>query len=286
MEQELCHAVKFGDLRKVKSILRYHPETNVNWESLFERNILAWACIRGHPSIVSALLAHPTINVNVKSSRNGYTALYYAGYKGPVSCLRLLLDDPRVDVNLHTGEGETPLSNASSVGRLDVVRSLIASGRDLDFGKPRRKDDAIAATKAESWEGKEGKRNKAAVNSLLKKFKKDPVQTRFEVRVGLGSKDEMAAEVFALVVFLCEGFVKLHRKGKRALEPGRRFFNVAKRLPMELQMILCHLAMGSTKESVHSADAQAGFRSVSTKLEDKSGAPDFFRYEYVPKVIW
>jgi len=286
MEQQLHQAAKTGNLGQVKRILRDHPETDVNWESdYFDLTALDWACIRGHASVVSTLLAHPTIHVNTKG-RVGWTALWYAAYRGPVTCLRLLLEDPRVDVNSHTRCGETALIQATSCGRLDSVRWMIASGRNFDLGKRGRKDDAIASAKVESWESDDTKKAKDAIVSLLKRWKKDPAQTRFEVKVGLGFQEEMGAEVFGLAQFLCEGLVRLHRRGGKALEPGKRFFKIAKRLPIELQMKLCHVAMGSTKEYIADEASRAAFASVATKLEDTSGAPDYLDYKYAPKTIW
>ena len=46
---------------------------------------------------------------------------------------------------------------------------------------------------------------KLNIATLLRRFKAHPEQIRREVRVKLGFPDELAAEVFALAVFLCDG---------------------------------------------------------------------------------
>jgi len=112
--------------------------------------------------------------------------------------------------------------------------------------------------------------------SLLERFLANPVQTRHELRVMLGMLDELAAEVFALTVFLCDDLLQL-RPAALAATPNPaavssaaaaaiRFFTLAKRLPMELQMILCHRAVDSAKESVLRKDSEAAFHSLAKNL--------------------
>ena len=76
--------------------------------------------------------------------------------------------------------------------------------------------------------------------------------------------DELAAEVFALTVFLCDDLLQL----KPASTPAAatRFFAIAKRLPMELQMILCHCVVGSMKQNILHKDSEAAFHSLAKVL--------------------
>ena len=97
-------------------------------------------------------------------------------------------------------------------------------------------------------------RNMTEVVSLLERFLANPHQTRHELRVKLGVLDEFAAEVFALTVFLCDDLLHLkpahatpNLPTAAATAAAFRFFSIAKRLPMELQMMLCHFAVGSVK---------------------------------------
>ena len=90
------------------------------------------------------------------------------------------------------------------------------------------------------------------VVSLLERFGDDPAQTRHELRM------KLAAELFALVVLLCDGLLKL--KPAPSSNPAAvRFLTITKRLPMELQMILCHRAVGSMKQSILHKDSSQGF---------------------------
>jgi len=104
------------------------------------------------------------------------------------------------------------------------------------------------------------------VVSLLERFTANAALTRYEIRMKLGVLDELAAQVFALIVFLCDDLLQL----KPALVTttfnpavATRFFSIASKLPMELQMILCHRAVGSV--NLHK-DSEAAFKSLARIL--------------------
>jgi hypothetical protein len=101
------------------------------------------------------------------------------------------------------------------------------------------------------------KKNKTEVVSLLERFMANPVETGYEVRLELGVKDELAAELFAITVFLCDDFLRLKEPNSSAT----RFFNIASQLPMELQMVLCYRVFGSSKENIKSKDSEVAFKS-------------------------
>ena len=110
--------------------------------------------------------------------------------------------------------------------------------------------------------------------SLLERFLANPSQTRHELRVKLGVLNELAAEVFALTVFLCDDLLQL----KPAIItttvttplPAVRFFAIATRLPMEVQMILCHRGVGSMKQNILLKDSEAAFKSLARLLSSES----------------
>ena len=154
----------------------------------------------------------------------------------------------------------------------EMLQWLIASGRDL--GDPDMKGTSI-------FDGREytalemarllRKRERTAVVALLERFVDDPVKTRHEVRVKLGLLGELAADFFALVVFLCDDLLQL----KPALFPSSasapnpaavRFFIIAFKLPMELQMVLCHRVVGSMKQNILAKDSEAAFKTLAKIL--------------------
>jgi len=97
---------------------------------------------------VSTLLTHPDIGVN-KKVQDEDTPLMCACDFESTSCVRLLLQDSRVNVNEHNEDGSSPLYCAAQEGHLDIIKLWIASGREMDLGKPGDVDktDAIGVAK-------------------------------------------------------------------------------------------------------------------------------------------
>ena len=186
--------------------------------------LLHFACRDGSRStIVPLLLAHPDIDVNLKD-KDGWTPFYLACQYGRPSCVREMLKDSRVKLNETNNYGYTPLYQAALRGHLVVIKWWIASGREMDLGKPgEQKTDAIRVAK---------ERGRTEVVTLLERFKGDATKTRDAMRVEIGWYDEAAAEVFALVVFISDGLLQI--KGTTST-PAARLFSIATRLPLELQ---------------------------------------------------
>ena len=90
-----------------------------------------------------------------------------------------MLKDSRVKVNEPDNYGCTPLWYAAYFGFLGVIKVWIASGREIDLGKPGNvsKTDAIGGAKDN---------RKTEVVTLLERFKSDAAKTRSEVRKELG----------------------------------------------------------------------------------------------------
>jgi len=89
--------------------------------------------------------------------------------------------------------------------------------------------------------------------------------------VKLGVLDELAAEVFALTVFMCDLLqlrpaLPITITTITTAAAATRFFIIAKSLPMELQMILCHFAVGSMKQNILRRDSEAAFKSLAKIL--------------------
>ena len=227
------------------------------------------ASCRGHFEVVKVLLEHSNINVNVKS-KDGSTPLALGCWSGYASIVQLLLKDPRVNVALDDNYGCTPLWYASRDGHCEVIEWLIASGRDLGD---------VESKKGKVWENSNDhtaveiarENNMTEVVSVLERFIANPAQTRHELRVKLGKVDELAADVFALTVFLCDELLQLKPANATltvnpASAVATQFFTVAKKLPIELQMILCHRTVGSMKQNILCKDSEATFKSLAQTL--------------------
>ena len=183
-------------------------------------------------------------------------SLSTACIKGSTSCARLLLKDRRALVNEPEDNGHTPLWSAAYWGYLDVIKWWIASGREMDLGKPGDvgKTNAIGEAKDHG---------KTEVVTLLERFKSDAAKTRHHVRVELGWYDETAAEMFALVVFVSDELLKIKYTPP---SPAARYFSIARRLPLELQMILCRLLVGSAKETIPGKESEVAFKELAKRI--------------------
>ena len=106
---------------------------------------------------------------------------------------------------------------------------------------------------------------------LLERFLANPELTRYQLHLKLGQLETLAAEVFALVVFICDNLFQLKRERtssrlKIAAASAIRFFAITMRLPMELQMIVCNRCFGSVKEGILRRESEAAFKSLARIL--------------------
>jgi len=118
-----------------------------------------------------------------------------------------------------------------------------------------RSNDAIETARKEGETG---------VVVLLEQFEENSAETRHAVRVELGWYDEMAAEVFALVVFVSDGLLRI--QPRRARNRISRFLKIAQGLPLELQMVLCNRLAGSPKDIVDQENSEMAFKNLSKRL--------------------
>jgi len=147
-------AVLNGYVEKLGELIGQDPGFDVNKDDDYGRTLLHHACSRDSRSaVVSLLLAHPVIDVNLKDM-SGRTPFSLACY-GYTSCVREMLKDSRVKVNEPDDDGETPLWHAACNGYLDIIRWWISSGREMDLGEPGYQKDGC------HWSGKETGQNRS-----------------------------------------------------------------------------------------------------------------------------
>jgi len=142
--------------------------------------------------------------------------------------------------------------------------------KGMSLGEPGdEKTDAIwAAKKTESRYDEHQKKVKAEIAALLERFRDDPSGTRSEVRRELGCQDKLAAEVFAIVVFVSDELLQLI---ERSTLPAARFVNIVIRLPLELQMVVCYRVVGSAKDIVPEMESEAAFKNLAKGFLSKAG---------------
>ena len=264
VEERLLDAARGGRVADVVSLLRNNPGLDVNCADNRKRTALHFASLSDHVEVVKLLLAQPRIRVNLKNAGEK-TPFFLACEYHMMSVVKLLSKDPRISVTLDS-DGRTPLWRASYIGWHEVVEWLIASGRDLGD---------VSNTKGRTWNGKKltaleiaKEEGKSRVVTLLERFLANPEEIRHELRVKLGVLDELAAEVFALTIFLCDDLLQLNPAlASSASDPDDiHFFAISKRLPMELQMVLCYRVAGSMKQNILRKDSEPAFKSLARAL--------------------
>jgi len=247
----MLSAVYAGDVKRLAELIRQDRRLDVKMDQdEHGATLLHHACWEDISSpMIPILLAHPGIDVNVKD-KSGWTPFFGACRNGNTSCVREMLKDSRLKVNEPGIDGCTPLWWAAADGHLDSIKWWVASGREVDLGEPENeKKDVILAAKTF--------RNSEVV-ILLERFKEHPEDTRHAMRVELGLLDKLAAEMFALVIFVSDGLLQA-KDTATTPSPAARFFSIARTLPLELQMVLCYRAVGSGKEIIPGKDSEAAF---------------------------
>ncbi len=87
------------------------------------------AAMGGDKGVIEALLARGA-KVNAKTSSQ-WIPLHYAALNGPVECIALLLEQG-ADIHAKADDGETPIVVASRSGRSDTFNYLLGKGGKLD----------------------------------------------------------------------------------------------------------------------------------------------------------
>ena len=179
-----------GDVEEVKEILRKNPNLNVNWAKKDLEGsasvALGHACENDHDVIVSILLAHPDIDVNLRDTY-GNTPFGISCVNGSTSCVREMLKDSRVELNEPDESGNPPIVWTVAYEHIDIIRWWIASGREIDLGKLADFMMDAIETARENVQGE--------IAKLLERFKENPEETRGEVRRELGIKGQCSCSL-------------------------------------------------------------------------------------------
>ena len=120
-----------GKLAKVKKALARGEDVNGRG---YNRTGLMWAVQLKHNSVVRLLLEQPTVDLNCTNT-NDCTALHLAADDDNVEGVKLLLDDPRLStVNHQNNNGETAVMVAVLQNSENALLDLVAHPSvDLDI---------------------------------------------------------------------------------------------------------------------------------------------------------
>ena len=123
-----------GNLDEVQSLLARGED--VNEKDPFGITALMWAVMDKHNSIVKLLLDQPAVDVNVKSNNVGWTALHRAASANNAEGARMLLLHKNFNsANVTDNGGLTALMVAVICGKEEVLRELVKhQSVSLDVG--------------------------------------------------------------------------------------------------------------------------------------------------------
>jgi len=131
MSKPLYDAIVANDIKAVRAALAkpgVAERINSAVESDGTTPLIKAVGKKGDVNIVKVLLADPRINVNAATVK-GVTPLIRATYYGHLDIVKVLLAAPRIDVNAATEKLVTPLMSASMEGHLGIVKVLLAAPR-------------------------------------------------------------------------------------------------------------------------------------------------------------
>ena len=228
------------------------------------------ACSYGRTEVVDFLLCDGRLDPRTFNT-NGCSPFFIAAQQGHPGVLRLLARDSRGMTTLeavprNTAQPDrTPFFLGVSCGRVDVLREIISAGVPLSFSRLPNAEVATHVAAARTA-------GHAEVADLLRRFWDDREGTVITVRRQIGTATEQAAWVFALAVFYSDAFLVL-RKRRQGLPVtrarARRFFVQAKKLPLEVVMVLCNAVGNTGRTIVRSEESERAFRRIIVAFDNE-----------------
>lgn len=263
MKCDLHHAIEKSDLEGMKKALRGCSDSVAHSSNPFgdSSTALSHAGYSKDLTCFRLMLSHPKVDVN--RAPQGITVL--CEFVRDPAQRSLLLRDHRVILGLAPETKTTPLRKAA-MGNLENVKALMADGRPLDedYVPPGAyEESAIELAKNPSdWETR-------GVVALLEEYKANPIAVRRRLRRDLGVDEQDAGGLYATVVLLCDGLLTLPANDQEDLEKKTqaiRFFRIACRLPLELQALLCLRVYDCPKDTISLKVSETEFRWLLERL--------------------
>jgi len=279
IDQKLYNACERGDLELVQELISHGADFNyVNTEpdGNMGGNCLHIASWRNNKEIVKYLLTLPTMDVN-KPNNLKQTPLYLACRDEKIDAATLLLQHPKVDTNTPDEHGCTPLwAAARNNNSVELFERLLVFGTNVNWNcKGLTNDEWLTplqiatimqnynlynSKKTHSLNAK--KRQKvmyAQVVSFLRRvernydWEKRKCQRKYQVQT------RRISDLFVLILLFSDNYFALNASASTNVSS---FFNIAKRLPTELRMMISHRCFNSTQEFVKSTEVKGSLIDI------------------------
>ena len=115
-----------GNLAEVREALARGEDVNGKGEPPANWTALMYAMYNGDTEIVKLLLEQPTVDLNC-TDISGQTALHMAAWNDNVEAVKMLLADPRLTTHNHKDiTGWTPAMSAAYYKNAGALRELVA----------------------------------------------------------------------------------------------------------------------------------------------------------------
>jgi len=262
-------------------------EDNLELQRLIRLNVNAtdddgWTALHlaaryGHYEIAKYILEQPDVLPNISALNSG-CPLRLACTNSGRRVVKLLLDDPRVDVNLMSEVGYPPLYEAIRWQNEPIIQLFLVHAHNLDLSQEFVVENGgenithtvighLANTIADTSKRVERRRAEVSkpglaspsiykihhlscnkelqkcerIHTLLVDYEANRNLVRHKLRLEEEYPDAYSHHLYALIIFICDGLLKIKSGGHRQQNRDvLRFYGITKRLPMELQMMLCN----------------------------------------------
>ena len=276
----------------MKTILRENPDFNLK-DRFGERNFKKYgylhaAVYNGNLEAARFLLTLSGIDPNAKNERM-QTALHTSCMVISASdtvkraMIELLLSNKRVDAGIVDKKGLTAFMYAVKTMKLEFVMQFVHHKNfydlnpftkgDHEFKNWSRHPSLVNMSALECAWFSSCKNDDKTSNSMLvliKQLYERPISIRHYCRMKIRFNASVIADTFSLVVFFCDGFVKttkiVNETTFREMKI-MRFFTIASRLPIELQMLLCNRTHDSVKDTVLTEVSEGALQSLAHEFK-------------------
>jgi len=276
-----------GKASEVADFIADNPDVDLHAADLHQWSPFVRSLWHDSPAILDIFLRHcpARVDVNRLSSSGWPPVMHGIANDASVPTLQRLLACPLVKsdfIVLTPGSslGWTPFALAACRS-LGMMKLLIGSGRPLGWTPDDKMAGFIGSSTLPciiSSGQSDGFDDVEARQELLGRFIADPGRTRYLVQLDLAEEHgcsgdavayapAVAAAMFACVVFLCDGILGLSKLDTTLDQPrarSLRFFLLCSKLPLELQMLLCHRVASSGKDSILCAQSEIAFRHLAS----------------------
>jgi len=265
--KQCAAAPRCNILAHLEAFLGTCPEVNQPDDNDDQRwCLLAYACRLNFPSVVSLLLRIPGVDVNMAVAWSGWTPLFIAVHNEHITCVKLLLENSRVDIEIQPrSRGKTLRSSAfrhaANRGYAEGVKCFLAL-RDLEEMLPLAKNWADMGRQ---------------VHQVCHAYVLAPRKTHHDLRVTFSVPNALAGERFASVLLLADGHFVIAERFRNFrwdgdidfadqfcdyLDGAVRFLLISQRLPLELQMVLTWRSLGLARDTVLRRDFDPAILSL------------------------